>query len=159
MPPETVPYPEARTAWEAYVVPPPPKMPAADLAVSPCFRHLQPAKASPLAPAPPVRTIRMRVTACSPFDPQDVEYYRRHGYEGRKSNAIAAHLLKLPKGTLLRIPGYANDSWVPVDSSGGGVIRRSSRRGIYHIDVKLTSYRDALRWGNQWLDVEVIFKE
>lgn len=102
--------------------------------------------------------VRMLVTACSPQDRIDVDYYARHGYEGSTYN-VAADTSVLPRGTRIRIPGYMPVSfpgrWWSVDSAGGSIIRRATRRGIIQIDVKYWTEYSALRWGRQWLDVEV----
>jgi len=110
------------------------------------------------APMPVVqrtRFITARVTACSPEDPLDRAYYAAHGYEGRITRAVAADLRKLPRGTMLKIPGYAREAWVPVDSRGGSVIRASTARGIIHIDVKFATAYSARKWGSQILTLEV----
>jgi len=103
--------------------------------------------------------IRMRVTACSPGDPKDIEYYKANGYEGALNN-IAADLKKFPRGTQMRVPGYMERSapgkYWEVDSAGGSVIRRSSHQGISHVDVKFRSHQAAVKWGSKWMNVEVI---
>jgi 3D (Asp-Asp-Asp) domain-containing protein len=96
-----------------------------------------------------------RVTACSPSDPKDVAYYSKYGYEGRKAKAVAADPKVFPKGTYLKIPGY-NQAPVPVDSKGGGVIRKSTSKGIVHIDVKFRTHREAVNWGNKWMFIYLL---
>jgi hypothetical protein len=113
-------------------------------------------------PAPVCKThiLRLKVTACSPDDPRDSEYYRKHGYEGAIYN-IAAYTKRFPKGTLMRVPGYMEktkpEGFWEVDSSGGSIIRRSARRGVDQVDVKFRTYKSAAEWGAKWLDVEVIY--
>lgn len=102
-----------------------------------------------------VECVLVRVTACSPDDPLDAAYYRRVGYAGRLTRAVAASYAQFPPGTELAIPGYAGGRRVPVDSPGGVVIRRSVRRGVYHIDVKFKTYQEAKRWGSKHLYVTV----
>lgn len=114
----------------------------------------QPAEA-PQPPKTPTKALRVRVTACSPADPPDLDYYRRNGYAGRLTNAVSADYRQFPKGTTLKIPGYAGDQWVRVDSPGGPFIRRSVRRGILHIDVKFRTLSEARQWGNRWLTVNI----
>jgi 3D (Asp-Asp-Asp) domain-containing protein len=75
-----------------------------------------------------------------------------------KTNAVAADFRVLPKGTYLYVPGYS-DRFVPVDSPGGVIIRRSTAKGIVQFDVKFKSFRQAKQWGSRWLDIEVIDKE
>jgi len=100
----------------------------------------------------------MRVTACSPSDPQDIEYYKANGYKGAAHN-VAADLKKFPKGTLMKVPGYMISQpgkfW-EVDSAGGSVIRRSARQGVIQIDVKFELHSTAIKWGSKMMDVEVI---
>jgi 3D (Asp-Asp-Asp) domain-containing protein len=111
--------------------------------------------APPKKPVVTYRTVRMRVTACSPYDTRDLEYYAANGFKGRTSHAVAAYYGQLPLGTQLSIPGYCGGTWVPVDSPGGSVIRKSARRGIMHIDVKFPSTRQAILFGNRWLNVKI----
>lgn len=114
-----------------------------------------PKRPVPVAAPDPVRRVQARVTACSPDDPLDVAYYAANGYEGKLSRAVAADPRVFPKGTMLRIPGYFGGEWVPVDSKGGIVIRRSTAKGIVHIDVKYRTLHSARRWGSQNLTIEV----
>lgn len=109
-------------------------------------------------PAYRVVRVRVLVTACSPEDAIDRDYYARHGYEGATYN-IAADLSVFPRGTRIRVPGYMDvsypDRFWSVDSSGGSIIRNATRRGILQVDVKYRTEYSALRWGRQWLTVEV----
>ena len=119
---------------------------------------------SELPPAEPIRPqpalepriyqIRMRVTACSPHDPRDKAYYAEHGYEGAVYG-IAADLREFPRGTEMRIAGYRRGAWMPVDSAGGSIIRRSTARGVPHIDVKFATLWSATKWGSRWMTVDV----
>ena len=136
------------------------------LEVLPQIEEDIPCAPQPVVPEEPqspwVVKVRMLVTACSPEDSIDVAYYARHGYEGATYN-IAADTRILPRGTQMRVPGYMPVSfpgrWWVVDSAGGSIIRRASRRGIIQIDVKFRTEHSALRWGRQWLDVEVIIPD
>jgi 3D (Asp-Asp-Asp) domain-containing protein len=105
---------------------------------------------------PVVYVVPMRVTACSPQDPKDQEYYAKNGYAG-DAYGIAADLRMYPKGTEMRVPGYMKDTWEEVDSSGGTVIRIDARRkGIEQIDVKFRTLYSTRKWGSQNLNVEVV---
>lgn len=110
------------------------------------------------APRPATKWVWARVTACSPHDPKDVEYYRKHGYAGATYN-IAADYRVFPKGTRIRVPGYMDTSypdrfWV-VDSPGGQVIRNSTARGVVHIDVKFNTLHSVMQWGSKYMWIEV----
>ena len=108
---------------------------------------------------PKVRKILVRVTACSPHDPGDKDYYARNGYAGAIYN-VAADYRVFPKGTRIRIPGYMDRSFPSkfweVDSPGGSVIRRSTAKGIPHIDVKFATLHSVKQWGSRMLVVEVL---
>jgi 3D (Asp-Asp-Asp) domain-containing protein len=111
----------------------------------------------PSKPELHVTTLRgVRVTACSPQDPADVAYYAKHGYEGA-IYGVAADLRQIPRGTLIRVPGYRGGAWHVVDSAGGSVIRRSTRAGVMQIDVKYRTLYSARKWGSKTLDIEVIY--
>lgn len=121
--------------------------------------EMPPPPSEPPAPpvaTPKVRVVRAKVTACSPQDPKDHSYYKKNGYEGRLTRAVAADPRMLSLGTQIIVPGYAGDSWVPVDSKGGSVIRRSTRRGVLHLDVKFKTYAVAKQWGCKYLDVTIL---
>lgn len=134
----------------------PPQPPIRYYAPSPPYvPECQPFYEPPAPPPPQTKTMRVRVTACSPHDPLDQDYYRANGYEGRLTRAVAADYRVFPKGTLMRIPGYAGGAWVPVDSRGGSVIRKSTQRGIAHIDVKFATLYSARKWGSQYITVEI----
>ncbi len=105
-----------------------------------------------------VRKVKARVTACSPQDPQDLAYYAKNGYAGETYN-VAADLRQFPIGTKMRIPGYMGGKWFEVDSAGGSVIRRSTRKGIHHIDVKFRTFYSAKKWGNKNLTIEYILPQ
>lgn len=115
---------------------------------------------------PRIEIIRCRVTAYTPYDPED----QKHGWTGVTStgldcsevpHGVAADPRALPYGTLVRIPGYtpssrvSADAWWPVDDTGGRM-RGSWRQGVVHIDVRFIHMKHARRWGTRWVDVEVI---
>lgn len=131
----------------------------ARLAAMPLVAYPPPMPPQSMAVAPKIRVVRALVTACSPEDPKDKAYYAKHGYEGSTYN-IAADLRVLPRGTKIRVPGYLDrsfpDKFWEVDSAGGSVIRRSTRKGIVQIDVKFKTLYSARQWGSRMLDVEVI---
>lgn len=88
-----------------------------------------------------------------------MEYYARNGYKGATYN-IAADYRVFPKGTRIYIPGYMEssnpDTFWTVDAPGGSVIRRSTAKGVVHIDVKFRTLHSVKQWGDQWLDIEVL---
>lgn len=152
--------------WSIALLSPPATAPASPLPYTEPITHIQ---ASPLVdvpwpdpveylePAPVQRTydvvtVRALVTACSPQDAIDQAYYSRHGYEGATYNIAADHSI-LPRGTKIQVPGYMDvsfpDKFWEVDSAGGSIIRRATRRGIIQFDVKYRTEHSALKWGKQ----------
>lgn len=120
-------------------------------------------KPSPRAsPGLRVRTATMIVTACSPQDPRDRHYYKKHGYKGKAYNICADYRL-LPKGTLVNVPGYMSVSypgkWWVVDAPGGSIIRSATRRGEVQIDVKYRTHYSAKKWGSKKMQVHYILPE
>jgi len=115
----------------------------------------------PAEPVVNVHRIWAKVTACSPEDPQDREYYKQHGYRGATYN-IAAFYQQFPRGTQIYVPGYMSskgEKYWEVDSPGGSVIRRSYRQGITQIDVKFRTFHSAQEWGAKWMFIEVVYPD
>lgn len=52
----------------------------------------------------------------------------------------------------MRIPGAG--TFLADDT--GGAMRRDGRKGVVHIDLRFHSHVEALRWGRQYLDIEVM---
>lgn len=67
-------------------------------------------------------------------------------------DGVAADPKLLPYRTKLWIPGLGCRE---VDDTGGAM-RQDAERGIFHIDVRFPSHREARIWGKQWLDVQVL---
>ncbi len=123
----------------------------------------RPVKVEEPAPEPQINVHRIwaKVTACSPEDPQDKEYYKQHGYRGSTYN-IAAYYQQFPKGTQIYVPGYMASlgaKYWEVDSPGGSVIRRSHRAGVVQIDVKFRTYHSAQQWGVKWMYIDVVYPD
>jgi len=76
------------------------------------------------------------------------------GRNAWKTHGVAVDPKVIPYNSLIDIPGVglrrADDT--------GGAMRRSTRRGIYHIDVRSHSYKWARRWGRPWLPITVYVK-
>lgn len=60
----------------------------------------------------------------------------------------------IPYGTLLKIPGAG----IRKADDTGPAMRRSSRRGIYHIDIRMTSHWAARKWGVRWRSIDLFRK-
>src|SRR3989344_5846925 len=112
-------------------------------------------------PAPTSRpavgqVVRMKVTAYCPCEKccgKWAKYAKTAcGDDARICDGVAADFKLLPKRTLLEIPGAGVKE---VDDTGGAM-RKSAKKGIYHIDIRFPTHRDALKWGVQWLDVKVL---
>lgn len=104
-------------------------------------------------PVRPARTIRMLVTAyspdhrsCAPFD--DGLTASLHSVWTNNMRLVAADSRVLPLGSIITVPGYANEQIVPVLDRGGAI--KGNR-----LDVLYPTHNRALRWGKKWLDITV----
>ncbi len=104
-------------------------------------------------PVRPVRTILMTVTAYSPDwrscgDSADGITASLHDVETNGFRLVAADTRLLPFGSMLKIPGYANDQIVPVLDRGGKI--KGSR-----LDVLFATHEVAINWGVKKLPVTI----
>lgn len=74
------------------------------------------------------------------------------GDDATVCDGVAAAPKLLPYRTKLNIPGIGIRE---VDDTGGAM-RQDARKGIYHIDVRMASHKEALKWGRKKLLVEVM---
>lgn len=65
---------------------------------------------------------------------------------------VAADPKVLPYGSIVDIPGIGRRL---VDDTGGGM-RQSTKNQIAHIDVRMATHEEALKWGVQWLEVGIV---
>ena len=112
-----------------------------------------------------VYRVKARMTACSPQDPNDKSYYKKHGWQGAAHN-MCFDLNVIPKGSKVRITPEENEymdvsfpgKFWDVDASGGSVIRRSTEKGIVHGDVKYRTLYSVRKFGNKPdTTLEVVF--
>lgn len=107
-------------------------------------------------PKPKSRLVRMKVTAyciCEKCCGTWSKYARTAtGDDARVCDGVAADPKLLPYRTRLIIPGIGEKE---VDDTGGAM-RSDARKGIYHIDIRMATHKQALKWGVQWLDVTVL---
>jgi 3D (Asp-Asp-Asp) domain-containing protein len=117
------------------------------------------------APQPRIRIVRCLVTA---YTPEKAGGGAGTGLTSRQQATeafpwgVAADPRALPYGALVRIPGYqptirlGADAWWSVDDTGGRLRRDWVEGGVVHLDVRFIHRDAAMRWGRQWLDVEVM---
>lgn len=103
------------------------------------------------------KTVMARVTAyepgrrsCYPFADGKTSI----GKNAWKMTGVAADPRALSYGTLVCIPRIG---FRKVDDTGSAM-RRSWKRGRYHLDVRMRSYSQARKWGSKWLKVKVYRK-
>lgn len=110
---------------------------------------------------PPIQTVRekegvkMLVTAYCPCEKCCGQYADGKTSRGRnawKTFGVAADPKMLPYNTKLVIPGVG----IRIVDDTGGAMRQSAKKGIYHIDVRFHSHKEALEFGREWLDVAVL---
>ena len=102
-------------------------------------------------PVRPTGTVRMRVTAYSPDaqscgDSADGITATLHSVETNAFQLVAADPRVLKYGSLITVPGYADESIVPVLDCGGKI--KGSR-----LDVLYPTHSQAKQWGSRWLSV------
>ena len=104
-------------------------------------------------PAP--RVVRMKCTAycpCSKCCGDGACGLTSRGKDANNALGVAADPKLLPYGTKLKIPGVG----VRVVDDTGGAMRKDAKKGITHIDVRFPTHKEALKFGVQWLDVEIL---
>lgn len=99
----------------------------------------------------------MKITAYDPYDKYCVGRWagRLKTASGKNAeifNGVAADPELLPYGTKLFIPGLGER----VVDDTGGAMRKAGKRGLYHIDVRVSSHKEAKKFGVQWKLVEVL---
>jgi 3D (Asp-Asp-Asp) domain-containing protein len=104
-------------------------------------------------PVRPTMVLRMRVTAYSPDarscgDSADGITATLHSVETNGFQLVAADPRVLKYGSLVTVPGYAQDAIVPVLDCGGKI--KGNR-----LDVLYPTHEDARRWGSKWQTVTV----
>lgn len=100
-----------------------------------------------------VRTLTLRVTAyapdrrcCAPYDGKTTASGLPVSTNG--GHLVAADTALIPLHYLVLVPGYANDTPVPVLDRGGAI------KG-HRLDVLLPSYSQAQKWGVRTLEIQV----
>lgn len=101
--------------------------------------------------------ITAEVSSYAPLDPDAVEgmcysgdpHITATGTQVRPG-VVAADFNKLPPGTVVKIPGYG----IGVVEDTGSALRKHDG---YALDVFMEKRSDALRWGRQILEVEILY--
>jgi hypothetical protein len=124
------------------------------------------------APVPTAEThyrvyvVRTVLKACSPQDPHDSAYYRRHGFKGEAYNLCTDYQV-IPKGSRIQLPEgtwYMEESypqrWWSVDAPIGKWGRqKGTGRGDVWADVKYRTYHSSRKFGTKVVDARVILPE
>jgi 3D (Asp-Asp-Asp) domain-containing protein len=104
-------------------------------------------------PIRPARTVMFKVTGYSPDarscgEFADGQTATLHSVETNGGCLVAADTRTLPFGSMLSIPGYAQDLVVPVLDRGGAI--KGNR-----LDVLYPTHEIATQWGVRYIDVVV----
>jgi len=105
------------------------------------------------------KTVRARVTAYEPSwrcCGRFADGKTSIGDNAWRQDGVAADPSVIPYGTLVSIPKVGGLR--KVDDTGPGM-RKSTSKGIYHIDLRMKYYYQARQWGNQYLDVKLYRKQ
>lgn len=65
---------------------------------------------------------------------------------------MAADPRAVPYGTLVEVPGYGT---YPIDDTGGAMRQSWRRRGVIHIDIRMTYHWQAREWGRQYMTIRI----
>lgn len=101
------------------------------------------------------RTVEMLVTAYCPCEiccGEDADGRTALNDDAYVCDGVAADPKAIPYRTKLKIPGVGIRE---VDDTGGAM-RKLWRKGIYHIDLRFSTHEEALEWGIQTLEVEIL---
>ncbi len=101
------------------------------------------------------KAIKMKVTAycpCKKCCGKHADGKTSTNRDAYKTFGVAADPAVIPYGTVLIIPGVGER----VVDDTGGAMRQSTKKGIYHIDVRFHSHQEAKNFGVQWLKVKIL---
>ncbi len=100
------------------------------------------------------KTVTAKVTAydpsyrcCGPF----ADGKTATGRNAWRTDGCAVDPRAIPYGTMVYIPGVG----FRVADDTGIAMKRSWRRGVYHVDVRMTYHYQARRWGVKYLKVDL----
>ena len=103
------------------------------------------------------KTVRARVTAydpsnrcCGPFADGKTSI----GLNAWKLTGCAAYPKAIPYGTLVYVPGAG---YRTVDDTVAQM-KKSWRKGLYHVDLRMKYHYQARRWGNRYLSIKLYRK-
>lgn len=65
---------------------------------------------------------------------------------------MAADPRAVPYGTLVEVPGYGT---YPIDDTGGAMRQSWRRRGVIHIDIRMTYHWQAREWGRRYMTIRI----
>jgi len=113
-----------------------------------------------------IYVVRMTLKACSPQDPHDSKYYRRHGFKGAAYNLCADYRV-IPKGSRIQLPEgtkYMEESfpgrWWKVDAPIGRWGREwGTDNGLVWVDVKYRTYYSSNKFGTKYVDARVMLPD
>lgn len=95
------------------------------------------------------KTINAKLTAYCPCRRCCGRFANGRTSTGRNAwrpNGCAVDPKLIPYGTLIKIPGAG----IRRADDTGPAMRRSSRKGIYHVDVRMVYHWNARKWGKRW---------
>ncbi len=155
--PAEVSYPDAAPVFSPTLLP----GPVAQAAVASAATTT--AAAAKASPAPDGykywKTIHAKVTAYDP-GPRSCGKWAAHGKTSTGESAwvmdgVAADPKAIPYGTYCDLPGIG---FKMVDDTGGAMRHSWRSHGVYHLDLRVARYSDAVKWGVKYMDVDLYKK-
>ena len=100
------------------------------------------------------KTVKAKITAYTPGKESCGRYADGRTSIGRNAwrmTGVATAPKAIPYGTVIDIPGIGKKI---VDDTGSAM-RRSARRGVYHIDLRMIYPYQCKKWGIRWMNVKL----
>ncbi len=101
-----------------------------------------------------VRTVKAIVTAycpCRACCGPDARGITSTGQDARRLSGCAVDPKSIPYGCRVYVPGVG---WRTADDTGSAM-RRDGRQGIVHVDVRMGSHAEALRFGVRHVTIQI----
>jgi len=101
-----------------------------------------------------VKSVKALVTAycpCSKCCGSSADGKTSTGRDAHRHSGVAVAPRAIPYGCIVRIAGVG----YRLADDTGGAMRRSWRKGTYHLDLRFRTHSEALEWGRKWMKVNI----
>lgn len=101
-----------------------------------------------------VKSVKALVTAycpCSKCCGSSADGKTSTGRDAFRHSGVAVAPRAIPYGCIVSIAGVG----YRLADDTGGAMRRSWRKGTYHLDLRFRTHSEALEWGRKWMKVNI----